>query len=239
MKHKIFAANWKLYKTPQETRKFFADFLVPAGQDEILFFPPALCVSSALDCTKGTPMQIGVQNISHQVEGAFTGENSAQTAQQMGCQAVLIGHSERRSLYAETDEQIQQKVQTAQKLNLKVVLCIGETLEQREAEKTNSVLQTQLEKALAGASKQKLIVAYEPVWAIGTGKTATPQMANETQSFIQKWLEQNQFSATPILYGGSVKPDNAKELLSQPAISGFLVGGASLNPESFARICQA
>jgi triosephosphate isomerase (TIM) len=239
MKHKIFAANWKLYKTPAETRKFFSEFLIPGGESEIFFFPTALCLESALQCTAGTQLQVGPQNISHQKEGAFTGENSAQTAMQMGCRAVLIGHSERRSLYFETDEMIQQKVQLAQSLGLKVVLCVGETLQERESGRTNAVLEVQLQKALKGAKAENLIVAYEPVWAIGTGKTATPQMANETQTYIQSWLNQNQFLGAPILYGGSVRPENAKELLAEPAIAGFLVGGASLNPESFARICQA
>lgn len=239
MKSKIFAANWKLYKNPDETRQFFENFIVPTGQSEVIFFPTALCVDQALSFVKGTKIQIGVQNISEKPEGAFTGENSAKTALEMGCSTVLIGHSERRSLFNESLDSVANKLKLAQSLNLKVMLCVGETLAERESGKTENVLRQQLETALKSASATGLYIAYEPVWAIGTGKTATPQTANETHEFIHKWLQQNQLVGTPILYGGSVKPENAKDLMAQPFISGFLVGGASLNPESFAQICQS
>lgn len=240
MKRKIFAANWKLYKNPQETKKFFTEFLIPGTDSELYFFPPALCVEQALICTQGTRVQIGLQNISEYLEGAFTGENSAQTAKTMGCSAILVGHSERRTMFLETNEQIHKKVITAIVLNLKVMLCIGETLQERESGKTEVVLQQQLEIALKGvADCSDLMIAYEPVWAIGTGKTATPKLANDTHQFIFSWLQSKGWEKTPILYGGSVKPENSQELMNQEFISGFLVGGASLNPESFARICQS
>ncbi len=239
MKKKVFAANWKLFKGPQETKQYFENFLITSDTSEIIFFPPALCVDQALQCVRGTRLQIGVQNISDQAEGALTGENSALTAQGMGCTTVLIGHSERRLLFGESLELVGKKVKYAQSRGLKVMLCIGESLQERESNHTHQALKAQLESALLGASSEGLYIAYEPVWAIGTGKTATPEMANETQGYIRGWLDQNKFMNVPILYGGSVKPENAKDLISQPFISGFLVGGASLNPESFAQICQS
>ncbi|MFN8847323.1 MAG: triose-phosphate isomerase [Bdellovibrionales bacterium] len=238
MKKKVFAANWKLFKGPQETKQYFENFLISSDDHEIVFFPPALCIAQALQCVHGSRLQIGVQNISDQAEGALTGENSARTAQEMGCTTVLIGHSERRQLFGESLELISKKMKYAQSLGLKIILCVGESSEERESNRTTEVLKVQMETALSKASSEGLIIAYEPVWAIGTGKTATPQMANETQGFIRGWLDQNKFSNVPILYGGSVKPENAKDLISQPFIYGFLVGGASLNPESFAQICQ-
>lgn len=236
---KIFAANWKMYKTPQETREFFAQLLLATQNQKVLVFPSALCIEAALEVTKGTHIKIGVQNVSTKLEGAFTGENSARTAQMMGCEYVLVGHSERRSLFSETDSIINQKLKLAQELGMHIVFCIGETLEQRKSNQTFEVLKSQLSIGLNGIKSDKLIVAYEPVWAIGTGLTATPQQAEETQEQVILWLENNGFSGTPVLYGGSVKPENAKELLQQKSISGFLIGGASLNPESFAQICQS
>ncbi len=237
MKHKIFAANWKMYKTPQQTQEFFKKFLSYDLKGDIFFFPPALCLSSALDETKNSNIQIGIQNIYTKAEGAFTGENSARTAQEMGCSTVLVGHSERRTLFHES-EILSEKLQYAQSLGLKVVFCVGETLEQRENNQTEKILTEQLQSGLRKAQAQNLIVAYEPVWAIGTGKTATSQQAEEAHRFISQWLEKNNFQNVPILYGGSVKPENAPELISQPHISGFLVGGASLDPESFKKICS-
>lgn len=236
---KIFAANWKMYKSPQETREFFAQLLLATQNQKVLVFPSALCVEAALEATKGTHIKIGVQNVSTNSEGAFTGENSARTAQMMGCEYVLVGHSERRNLFAETDLVINQKIKLIQELGMHIIFCIGETLDQRKSNQTFEVLKSQLSIGLKGIKSDKLIVAYEPVWAIGTGLTATPQQAEETQSQVISWLESNGFSGTPVLYGGSVKPENAKELLQQKSISGFLIGGASLNPESFAQICQS
>ncbi len=239
MKHKIFAANWKMYKSPADTQKFFQNFLVMPGEATLIFFPPALCVSHAIEATSSTHIKIGVQNIAATAEGAYTGENSASVAKAMGCEYALIGHSERRSLFQETDVILNQKAKFAQSLGLHIVFCVGESLEQRKSNQTKSVVSEQLAQGLAGLKNENLIVAYEPVWAIGTGVTASPQQAEETQKEIIEWLNANGFSGVPVLYGGSVKPENAKELISQPSISGFLVGGASLNPESFAQICQA
>lgn len=238
MKRKIFAANWKMYKSPQETRDFFKAFRnnLSSSDGTILFFPPALCVEAALESTQGTSIQVGIQNSFNQGEGAFTGENSARVAQKMGCTTVLIGHSERRTLFQE-NEVLPSKVQFVQSLGLQAMLCIGETLAEREAGQTEKVLAEQLEKGLSKAGNEKLILAYEPVWAIGTGKTATSQQAEEAHQYISGWLEKKNFKDLPILYGGSVKPENAAELMAQPHISGFLVGGASLKPESFAQIC--
>jgi triosephosphate isomerase len=239
MKHKIFAANWKMYKSPADTQKFFQNFLVIPGDSTLIFFPPALCVNHAIEATSSTHIKIGVQNIAATAEGAFTGENSASVAKEMGCQYALIGHSERRSLFQETDAMLNQKAKLAQSLDLHIVFCVGESLDQRKSNQTKSIISEQLSAGLAGLKNENLILAYEPVWAIGTGITASPQQAEQTQKEIIEWLNANGFSGVPVLYGGSVKPENAKELISQPSISGFLVGGASLNPESFAQICQA
>ena len=237
MKHKIFAANWKMYKTPAETRDFFKVFNSFKLTSEMIFFPSALCVDAAIDATLNTRVQIGIQNTFPKAEGAFTGENSSVVAKAMGCTTVLIGHSERRSLFLE-NENLKDKVQFVQSLGLRAMLCVGETLEQREKNLTENVLAEQLEKGLALAKAENLIIAYEPVWAIGTGKTATAAQAEEAHKFIAQWLDKKNFKNLPILYGGSVKPENAAELIAQEHISGFLVGGASLDPESFKKICS-
>jgi len=242
MKTRIFAANWKMFKTPDETRKYFSSFrelVAKTSSDrQFLFFPPALCLESALESTQGTSIQLGVQNCHSKGEGAFTGEISAQAAHKMGAQWVLVGHSERRTLFHETDSLISEKLQFAQSLGMKTMLCIGETLDERQSQRTEAVLSTQLEKALAKAAAKDLVIAYEPVWAIGTGINATPEQAETTHQFIVRWLEGRGFGGTPVLYGGSVKPENAKALMDQPSVSGFLVGGASLDPQSFAKISQ-
>lgn len=237
MKHKIFAANWKMYKTPDETRKFFEGFKNYSSQGEVVFFTPALCLEAALQSVKSTKLQIGAQNCYPKAEGAFTGEISAVAAQKMGAQYILLGHSERRTYFHETDEFIGEKLQFVQSQGLKAMLCIGETLDQRNQNKTESVLKVQLEKALAKAKPENLVIAYEPVWAIGTGVNATPEQAEDTHKFISQWLKEKGFGKTPILYGGSVKPENAQALMEKPHIHGFLVGGASLDPESFKKIC--
>lgn len=226
-----------MYKTPQETRDFFKVFKSFGLQAEMIFFPSSLCVEAAVESTKGSNIQIGIQNTYPKAEGAFTGENSSVVAQKMGCQAVLIGHSERRTLFQE-NEILADKVQYVQSLGLKAMLCVGETLEQREKNQTEAVLADQLDKCLAKATLENLVIAYEPVWAIGTGKTASSAQAEEAHKFIANYLEKKNFKNVAILYGGSVKPENAAELMAQPHISGFLVGGASLDPESFKKICS-
>lgn len=238
---KIFAANWKLFKNPKETREFFVQFkeLAAKATGEVVFFPSAISLEAASESLKGSAIKWGAQNCHVQAQGAFTGENSAQVVKDLGGQYILIGHSERRKIFGETDALIAEKVAFVQGLGLTPMLCIGETLEEREATHTFRVLETQLHLGLAKADKNKpLVVAYEPVWAIGTGKVATPEQVAETHTDVYSILEKMGFAHAPILYGGSVKPDNAAGLIQQPHVNGFLVGGASLEPKSFAEIAS-
>ncbi|MEN0058325.1 MAG: triose-phosphate isomerase [Bdellovibrio sp.] len=238
---KIFAANWKLFKTPREARDFFARFkeLSVKATGELVFFPSAFSVEAVSESVRGTSIQWGAQNCYSQNQGAFTGENSAQVMKDLGGTYLLIGHSERRKIFSEGDDLIADKVALAQSLNLIPLLCIGETLEEREGAKTFRTLETQLLLGLAKADKTKpVVIAYEPVWAIGTGKVATPEQVAETHTDVFGILQKMGFEKNPILYGGSVKPDNAKGLIQQPHVNGFLVGGASLEPESFIQIAS-
>jgi triosephosphate isomerase len=235
---KIFAGNWKLFKTPAETRSFLNKFKEVMGSvtGEVVFFPSAISLEAACEVVKGSAIKIGVQNAYTQAQGAFTGENSAQVVKEIGGNYILIGHSERRSIFGETDALIADKVAYVQSLGLIPMLCIGETLQEREATHTFRVLETQLLLGLAKADKTKpVVVAYEPVWAIGTGKVATPEQVAETHTDVHNILTKMGFTA-PILYGGSVKPDNAAQLIKQAHVSGFLVGGASLEVDSFHKI---
>ncbi|HWU44849.1 MAG TPA: triose-phosphate isomerase [Bdellovibrio sp.] len=237
---KIFAANWKLFKTPNETRAFFKSFKEVASKatGDLVFFPSAICLEAAAESLRGSGIHFGVQNCFGQTQGAFTGENSAQVVKDLGGDYVLIGHSERRQLFGETDGLIADKVALSQKLGLTPMLCIGETLEEREATHTFRILETQLHLGLDKADATKpLVVAYEPVWAIGTGKVATPEQVAETHTDVKNILSKLGF-APPILYGGSVKPDNAQNLIAQPHVNGFLVGGASLEVDSFIKIAS-
>lgn len=239
---KIFAANWKLHKSPQQTRDFFKSFVSDSNsvQGEIVFFPPATSWEAASQSLSGTSVFWGAQNTYFEAQGAFTGENSAQVLKDLGGKYVLVGHSERRKVFGETDELLAKKVQHVLSLNLVPMLCIGETLEERERQLTNQVNERQLKTALQGVSPSApFVVAYEPVWAIGTGKVATPEQAEEAHRFIKETLKKMGYLDVAVLYGGSVKPENARELLSRPGIDGFLVGGASLEPKSFLSICRA
>lgn len=239
---KIFAANWKLFKTPQETRQFFKGFKEVSGSatGEVVFFPSAISLEAASQELAGTSIKWGAQNCYVKESGAFTGENSAAVVKEIGGSYILIGHSERRSIFGETDTQVADKVAFVQGLGLTPMLCIGETLQEREGKHTFRVLETQLHLGLSKADKLKpVVVAYEPVWAIGTGKVATPEQVAETHTDVFNILKGLGFETTPILYGGSVKPDNAGELIKQPHVSGFLVGGASLEVASFSKITQA
>ncbi len=243
MAKKIFAANWKMHKTPQQTEAFFQDWRVKAQGllDEVFFFVPALVAEATARNSKDSGFYWGLQNFFPQEEGAFTGENSATVAKAMGASLSLVGHSERRTLFAEKDESINRKVKFALALGHRTVLCIGETLEDREAGKTEAVVTAQLSHGLAGVvdeMKERIVVAYEPVWAIGTGRSATSGMVEETHTQIRNWLDREGYGSG-ILYGGSVKAENARELLSVSNVDGFLVGGASLLPESFLTICQS
>lgn len=244
---KIFAANWKLNKTPIESEQFLTEFKNQilgnknfSETKEVIIFPSAFCLDAVGKKTAGTEILFGPQNISAEKSGAFTGENSVEVAQSMGAKAALIGHSERRQLFSETDLLINKKIKLTQSLKLIPVFCIGETLQQREANTTEAICFAQLEAGLAGADKvQRLIIAYEPVWAIGTGKVASVEQVASVHLQISKKLKAMEFFNFQLLYGGSVKPENAKELLQVPHVDGFLIGGASLDPISFAKICQA
>ena len=225
----LIAGNWKMFKGPAETLAFFERFEPPTGVD-VVFCPPYVSLGAAV----GSGRPIYAQNVHWEPQGAYTGEVSPQMLSELGIQGSLVGHSERRQLFGETDEMVARRARAALEEGLGVIACVGETLEQRESGDTELVLKIQVEAiAFAAGDHERLVLAYEPVWAIGTGRTATPDQAEEAHRFIKDLLDR------PVLYGGSVKPENAAELLSQPSIDGALVGGASLEPESFAAICRA
>lgn len=242
MKSVLFAANWKLNKGPRQTSEYLAEFrtLIPQErQGQIVFFPPATNLESAAKAIQGTGFRFGSQNCHTSASGAFTGEISAAVVKEMGGQLILLGHSERRQIFGETDELIAQKGRLVQELGLMPMICIGETLEERETGKTSAVCEGQLKSFMSAIDVHRpWIVAYEPVWAIGTGKVATVEQVQETHTAIKEFITRS--SGVPsisILYGGSVKPDNAKELLQIKSVNGFLVGGASLEAKSFSQIC--
>ena len=242
----LIAGNWKTHKTPSQTREFFKEFLPQVeGIDnvEILICPPFVSLPAAVEAVKGSPVKIGGQNCYFEKEGPFTGEISPVMLREVGCEYVIIGHSERRHIFGESDELINKKVVSALGEGLRVILCVGETLQEREGGLTFTVVETQLKLGLSGVEDKldRIEIAYEPVWAIGTGVAAKPEDAQEVHRFIyQKLRELNPQKAerVRVLYGGSVKPDNAEAILSQPDIKGVLVGGASLKPDSFARIVK-
>jgi triosephosphate isomerase len=248
MVRKLIAANWKMYKTPEQTRDFFRDFLPLVSQhdrDEIVVCPPFVNLTAAVESSRGTSIGIGGQNMYWEKEGAFTGEISSGMLLALGCTHVIIGHSERRQYFGETDDTVNQKLKAALEAGLTPIVCVGEVLEEREAGLTEDVLRRQCLRAfhaISGRKAGKLVIAYEPVWAIGTGKTATPQLASEAHQLIRseagKSLGDDLANNLRILYGGSVKPDNAKSLMSEEEIDGALVGGASLDPKSFAAIVK-
>ena len=245
----LIAANWKMYKTPKEAHAFTTAFLplvANAGSVEIALFPPSLAIAVTVESVRGTRVHIGSQNLFWQDEGAFTGEISAPMIRAAGCTHVLIGHSERRQFFGETDETVNRKLHAALKHSLTPVVCVGELLSEREAGQTEDVLRRQTSRALEGISPEMvapIAIAYEPVWAIGTGRTATPEIAAEAHVVIRSQvahaLGRHAAENMRILYGGSVKPDNAPSLMNQPEIDGALVGGASLDPHSFAKIVES
>jgi triosephosphate isomerase len=244
----LIAANWKMYKTPAEAKAFTDAFLpLVAGhnRDEIALFPSVTSLATVVEAVSGSNVAAGLQNMHFAEEGAYTGETSASMLLAVGATHTLIGHSERRQYFNETDEIVNKKLHTAIKHGIIPVVCIGEVLSERESGQTAEVLLTQLKGALAGitsAQAHALVIAYEPVWAIGTGKTATPEMAVEAHMIIRAELANilgsHHAKATRILYGGSVKPENANALLGEEEIDGALVGGASLKPDSFAAIVK-
>lgn len=232
----IVAANWKLNKSPAEARQFFKDFKAQWTQKnhKVVIFPSAFAMEACSTELKGSEISFGAQNIFSESKGAFTGENSAQVLKELGGSYVLIGHSERRALFGEKHEMLAQKVKHVQELGLTPLFCIGETLAEREAGKTHSVLVEQIKQGLKGVNPQApLVVAYEPVWAIGTGKVATSEQVAETHTWVNEILCDYGFKGVAILYGGSVKAESAAELGRQPFVAGFLVGGASLEVNSF------
>jgi triosephosphate isomerase len=244
----LIAANWKMYKTPAEAKAFVDAFLpLVAGhtRDEIALFPSPVLLPTVIEAAKGSNVAVGAQNVHFAEEGAYTGETSIAQLIAVGGTHTLIGHSERRQYFAETDEIVNKKLHAALKHNIVPVVCIGELLAEREAGRTADVLRTQVTGAFAGITAEMakpIVIAYEPVWAIGTGKTATPEMAAVAHSTIRaevaKLLGVGIADAMRILYGGSVKPDNATDLIGQEEIDGALVGGASLKPDSFEKIVK-
>jgi triosephosphate isomerase len=224
----LIAGNWKMYKGPAETREFFARFEPPQPLD-VVICPPFVSLQSAV----AGRLPIYAQNVHWAREGAYTGEVSPAMLKEIGVTGALVGHSERRQYFGETDETVARRAAAALEEELSLIACVGETEEERESGQMELVLRLQVEslKDAVGAH-ERLVLAYEPVWAIGTGKTATPELAQEAHAFIKSILPR------PVLYGGSVKPDNAAELLAQPDVDGALVGGASLDPESFTALCE-
>jgi triosephosphate isomerase (TIM) len=247
MRKPVMAGNWKMYKTPADTRAFFEKFVPMVASSthaEVVICPPFVNIAAAVDAVKGSRVEVGGQNL-HFVtkEGAFTGEISGPMLKASGAQWVIVGHSERRQFFGETDETVLKRTVAALESGLTPIVCVGEMLAEREAGETDAVLRTQFDGGIAGLSAEqfaKIVIAYEPVWAIGTGKTATPEIAADAHRVIRA-LVSAKFGAEAgnairILYGGSVKPDNVKGLMAQPEIDGALVGGASLDAGSFASI---
>lgn len=242
MRNKIIAGNWKMNKNISETAELVSGIKngkIPANV-EVIICPPFTSLETASALLKGSAVKLGAQNMYFEENGAFTGEISADMLKSAGCEYVILGHSERRVIFKESDEVINKKIKKALSSGLKPIFCVGELLEEREKDITKSVIETQVKGGLAGVSEadlEKIIIAYEPVWAIGTGKTATPAQAEEVHAFIRELVEKLYSKAAAekiiIQYGGSVKPDNAKELLGQADIDGALVGGACLKADSF------
>ena len=246
---RVVAGNWKMHHGPLRTRDFFMAFRVPAsfppsGELQLLIFPPAVSLLAAAECPERDPrIGLGVQNLYFEAQGAFTGETSAALAAEAGATHALIGHSERRHVFGETDAEVAKKVEAAIKQGLIPVICVGETLVQRKAGKVEEVILGQLEAVLPKLGEGRFMLAYEPVWAIGTGETATPEDARAAHAVLRQrvavGLGKARAAQAPILYGGSVKPENAAELLAAQGVDGLLVGGASLDPASFRRIVEA
>jgi triosephosphate isomerase (TIM) len=225
----LIAGNWKMFKGPRATREFCAAFEPPDGVD-VVIAPPYVSLTDAVE----SGLTVYAQSVHWAAEGAYTGEISAPMLLELGVGGAIVGHSERRQYFGETDETVARRAFAAAEAGLGVIACVGESEEERESGQTELVLRVQVEaiKDAVGAH-ERLVVAYEPVWAIGTGRTATPELAQVAHAFIKSIFD------VPVLYGGSVRPDNAADLLAQPDVDGALVGGASLEPESFAAICRA
>jgi triosephosphate isomerase len=228
----LIAGNWKLFKGPSETAAFCRALREQELRDgvDVAVCPPYVSLAAAVQTLAGTDVAVCAQNVHWAGDGAFTGEISAAMLREVGAYGAIVGHSERRQLFGETDETVARRTAAALEAGLWVIACVGETESEREAGETESVLRRQVSVLEA---HERLVVAYEPVWAIGTGRTATPEIARVAHELIKSLLD------VPVLYGGSVKPDNAAELMAQPAVDGALVGGASLDVDSFVAICRA
>ncbi len=248
MRTKIVAGNWKMNKTPAEGAALIAGIRKELGEGacpvEVVVCPPFTGLDAAAKALAGSTIKLGAQNMHSEAPGAFTGEISVGMLQELSVGYVILGHSERRTLFGETDAMVNRKTKAALAAGLTPIVCVGETLAEREANKTDKVVTTQVRESLAGlgADLRKVVVAYEPVWAIGTGKTASPAQAQEVHALIRRVLaaisDGQTASSIRIQYGGSMKPDNAKELMSQPDIDGGLIGGAALKADSFVAIVR-
>ena len=229
----LIAGNWKMFKGPAETGEFCRALRdADLGTVDVVVCPPYVSLADAVQALAGTEIGVAAQNVHWAAEGAFTGEISAPMLRELGVYGTIVGHSERRQLFGETDETVVKRIVAAIEHGLQVIACVGETEAEREAGDTETVLRRQVGAIAEGiAETDDLVIAYEPVWAIGTGKTATPEIAQEAHALVKTILD------VPVLYGGSVKPDNAGELAAQADVDGALVGGASLDLESFATIC--
>lgn len=244
MRKQLIAGNWKMHKTPRQAQEFVLELLAQIPQNlkcEVLICPPFTALSKVAEIVKNSPVNLGAQNMHWELSGAFTGEVSGEFIKEIGCEYVIIGHSERRTIFGETDEMINKKIKTALQIGLKPIFCVGELLSEREANLTFSVIKRQLSKGLADINNiEDLVIAYEPVWAIGTGRTATPMQAQEVHQEIRKLIRekygQTYAEKIRILYGGSVSPENIKGLMQQSDIDGALVGGASLKIDSFVKL---
>ena len=243
MRTPIIAGNWKMYKTVADTVKYIKEFrgmVKDIADVEIVVAPPFTAVHAAAEAARNSNVAVSAQNMSPEKEGAFTGEISAGMIKDAGAQYVIIGHSERRTLFGETDTMVNQKTTAAFAAGLTPIVCIGETLDQRDRNETFDVLDRQIQKGLEGLTGEQLallVIAYEPVWAIGTGRTATPAQAGEAHTHIRtrlrQWFGADAADTCHVIYGGSVKPENAKDLVGQADVDGALVGGASLDIRAF------
>src|ERR1700736_3884247 len=250
MRKKIVAANWKMNMTLAESERYIESLLLDLGdirEVDVVIVPPFTAIAKVTECLgKAQNIKVGAQNMHWEKNGPFTGEISAALLRDLFVRYVVLGHSERRTLFCETDEIVNRKVRAAHEATLRPIVCIGETLEQRDKGNVEKILSIQLRGSLKDLNEKELqetVIAYEPVWAIGTGRNATPEQAQEAHAFIRKTLVDMSDEATAdrirIQYGGSVKPENARDLMTQPDIDGALVGGASLDPRSFAQIVKA
>jgi triosephosphate isomerase len=232
----LIAGNWKMFKTPSEARTFCQALATRLGETrdvEVAVAPPYIALAAAVEALSRTHVRVFSQSVHWAPEGPFTGEVSAPMLLDLGADGAIVGHSERRQFFGETDETVARRTAAALAAGLRVIACVGESEEERDAGHTEFVLRLQVESlADAVGAHKNLTIAYEPVWAIGTGRTATPEQATEAHAFIRGLAD------VPVLYGGSVKPENAEELLAQPDVDGALVGGASLDVDSFAAICE-